>query len=173
MILWIVRFIHKLIVLLNSGDSPNKLSIALTIGFIAGLIPFNIIITTLLFLILFIGPINFSAGLFAYLIIRLFAGLIDPISHSLGYYLLVDIHALKPFWTMLYNAPIIPLTKFNNTLVLGSLTLGIILSPIFFILLKLGIVKYRTSLQEKVKKSKLFKLIKSSTIAKWYSKVIS
>ena len=173
MIIWCVRFLHKLLVLLNSGDSPNKLATAMTVGFIAGLMPFNIILTTLCFLILFIGPINFSAGLFSYLIIQLFAGLTDPFSHSLGYYLLVDLTALKSFWTMLYNAPIIPLTKFNNTLVLGSLTLGLLLSPLFFVLIRLGINKYRQHLQGKVTQSKLFKLIKSSTIAKWYSKVIS
>ena len=95
MIIWCVRFLHKLLVLLNSGDSPNKLATAMTVGFIAGLMPFNIILTTLCFLILFIGPINFSAGLFSYLIIQLFAGLTDPFSHSLGYYLLVDLTALK------------------------------------------------------------------------------
>ena len=122
MILWFVRFLHKLLILLNSGDSPNKLATAMTVGFIAGLMPFNIILTTLCFLILFIGPINFSAGLFAYLVIQLFAGLTDPLSHSLGYYLLVDLTALKSFWTTLYNAPIIPLTKFNNTLVSKWLT---------------------------------------------------
>ena len=41
--------------------------------------------------------------------------------------------ALKPLWTCLYSLPVVPWTKFNNTVVLGNLVLGLLLyAPVYF-----------------------------------------
>ncbi|HQT92643.1 MAG TPA: DUF2062 domain-containing protein, partial [Candidatus Kryptobacter bacterium] len=77
--------------------------------------------------------VNLFAAFFPYGTFALIAYIFDPIFHSFGYFLLVDVTAPHAFWTYLYNAPIAPLSRFNNTVVPGSFVSGVILSvPIYF-----------------------------------------
>jgi uncharacterized protein (TIGR03546 family) len=47
--------------------------------------------------------------------------------------LLVQTEGLAPLWTALYNAPLVPFTRFNNTVVLGSLVIALALFlPVLF-----------------------------------------
>jgi len=64
--------------------------------------------------------------------------------------------------------PILPFTRFNNSIVMGSGLIGFIFAfPMFFIFKKL-IIKYRLLLEEKVKSSKWWKAMKATTLFKWY-----
>ena len=57
--------------------------------------------------------------------------LLDPLSHRIGLGLL-HLTWLRPVWTWLYNLPLAPWTSFNNTVVLGSLVLGLaLLYPLY------------------------------------------
>ena len=44
---------------------------------------------------------------------------LDGVAHSIGLSLL-GAEALRGLWTALYDLPIVPLTRFNNTVVLGN-----------------------------------------------------
>ena len=52
--------------------------------------------------------------------------LLDPVFHSVGYVLLRDLDVLSGFWTFLFNLPIFPLTRFNNTVVLGCFVFSLV-----------------------------------------------
>lgn len=39
--------------------------------------------------------------------------------------------ALSSLWTQMYNAPIVPWTRFNNSMVLGAATLAFVLLPLW------------------------------------------
>jgi uncharacterized protein (TIGR03546 family) len=96
---------------------------------------------------------------------------LDPLFHALGYFLLVDSASLHALWTSLYNAPIAPLTRFNNTVVLGSLTAGLVLFlPVYFGM-RYFVLAYRTHLHTKVERMKIYQIISKSTIVKWYDRV--
>src|SRR4029077_16844645 len=89
-------------------------------------------------------------------------------ANKVGLIFLVKISALKPFWTRLYNMPIVPYTKFNNTLVMGSLVIGLIFFiPIYF-LAREGVLVYRRTLHEKILKLKILQIIKASSFYKYY-----
>jgi uncharacterized protein (TIGR03546 family) len=66
--------------------------------------------------------------------------------------------------------PIIPFTKFNNSVVMGSLVLSFILAPLVFVISKILIIKYRISVFEKFKETKFFKGVKATGFYKWYAK---
>jgi len=110
-------------------------------------------------------------AIFSFGVCSLIAYLMDPLFHNLGYYLLVDVEGLHSFWTMLYNIPIFALSRFNNTVLLGSLLSSLILLiPVYFIVKK-AVVKYREKLGPKVQKWKIVKIMKSTKLYTIYTKV--
>ena len=89
---------------------------------------------------------------------------VDGIAHRLGLALL-KAPALNGLWTALYDLPIVPLTRFNNTVVLGNLVLGAILYlPLYFFFLRF-VVWYKDNLAEKVERLKVVQAFKAMS---WY-----
>ena len=70
----------------------------------------------------------------------------------------------------MYNAPLIPFTRFNNTVVMGAGVLAIILSPVVFVLAKKLVEKYREQVVERIKNTKAWKALKATSLYKWYYK---
>jgi uncharacterized protein (TIGR03546 family) len=93
---------------------------------------------------------------------------LDPLSDKIGYFLLVKVTALKSFWTALYNMPIIPYTRFNNTVVLGSLVLALLFQiPVFLVARKL-VTHYRVLIKERVQKWKVVQALKATSFFRYY-----
>jgi uncharacterized protein (TIGR03546 family) len=88
-----------------------------------GLVPKGNLIALLLSMLLLSLRLNLAAGLLAAGIFSWIGMLIDPLTNRLGYSLLSNAN-LYGFWTWLYNLPLAPWTRFNNTVVLGSLLVG-------------------------------------------------
>jgi uncharacterized protein (TIGR03546 family) len=110
-------------------------------------------------------------AIFSYAIFSGIAYLLDPWFHTLGYNLLVNVEGLRGLWTTLYNTPLVPFTRFNNTVVMGSLVISIgLLLPVYFLSKKL-VISYREKLEPKVQKMKWVKLLKSNQIYQWYEKI--
>ena len=78
--------------------------------------------------------------------------------------------ALQPLFTSMYNMPIIPFTRFNNTIVMGSAAVTLPLLPVVFVFARIFIVKYRIQVVERFKQSKFFKAMKATSVYKWYYK---
>jgi uncharacterized protein (TIGR03546 family) len=88
----------------------------------------------------------------------------------LGYYLLVDVEALRDFYIAMYNAPVIGLSRFNNTVVMGSLFTAILaLIPVVPFLSRF-VLFYREKIDPKITKLKIVQLIKGSKLYGLYEK---
>ena len=168
--IWL-KIVSKFIKAFRSGESPRQIAAGFCFGFLIGLMPFWTIQGVLLFIILILFNINLAAGTVALLLANLFAYLLDPIFHSIGYFILTGIPALQNFWEWLYNTPIGPLSRFNNTVVLGSFISGLILLiPIYWGMTKL-VVAYRSGLEERIKKWKIIQAITGSKLFQLYQKI--
>jgi uncharacterized protein (TIGR03546 family) len=66
--------------------------------------------------------------------------------------------------------PIIPYTRFNNSIVMGSAVVTFALSPVVFIASQYFITKYRELILERFKKTKLWKAIEATSLYQWYYK---
>jgi uncharacterized protein (TIGR03546 family) len=111
----------KLLKILRSAASPNQISFGFIVGMIIGLTPLWTLHNLILFIILIILNINIGMALFSLAIFSATAYLLDPLFHHIGYFMLVDLTFLQGLWTTLYNLPIIALSRYNNTIVMGSL----------------------------------------------------
>ena len=167
--IWL-KFLSKLIRILNKGATPKQIAGGIALGSIIGLTPSFMLNLFVFFLILIIN-VNISAAIFSMVVFKLVSYLIDPLANSVGYELLVETDWLKSLWTTLYNAPIVPFTKFNNTVVLGSLVISLVLFfPLLFLTAR-GVVLYRERLMSKIADFKIVKLLKASKIYGLYKKV--
>ena len=131
-----MKFILKLFKALNSGQTPWQVTLAIVLGMIMGLTPMSGVQTiVILFLALLL---NIHFGLFL-VSATFFAGvgyLFDPLFESLGYSLL-GASSLNGLWTSMYNNGLMRLTYFNNTIVLGSFAVAILLAlPLYIVLNK-------------------------------------
>ena len=94
--------------------------------------------------------------------------LLDPAFDWIGRTLLLGTPALQPLWTALYNVPVVPLTNFNNTIVLGSLVFAAILWLPLFLATRWGVVRYRATVAERVKRSAWYRAVAASKLYNLY-----
>jgi len=124
----ILQFLAKLFKILRSAASPNQIAAGFVLGMIIGFTPFWSLHNLLIIILIFILNVNIATAIFSFAIFSGVAYLFDPWIHDFGYYLLVDVTALNVVWTAMYNIPVIALSRFNNTIVLGSLIISLILT---------------------------------------------
>jgi len=166
-----LKFITNFIKILRAGQTPRQIAGGFALGSILGLSPHFTLQNIVIWIILLVLDVNLSAATVAITAFALIAFIFDPLFHQLGYYILVDIEALRPFWTSLYNAPLAPLTKFNNTVVMGSFFGAVILLlPVYFGM-KQFVVAYRTHLHTKIEKMKIYQIISKNSLVQWYQRV--
>jgi uncharacterized protein (TIGR03546 family) len=81
---------------------------------------------------------------------------------------ILEMDALRGLFTTMYNVPLLPLTRFNNTIVMGSGVVTIILSPVVYVLSLIMIKKYRSTVVARFKQTKFWKAIQATSFYKWY-----
>jgi uncharacterized protein (TIGR03546 family) len=166
-----LQIIKGFISVLRSGQTPRQIAGGFAIGGIVGLMPFFTLQGLFLWLVILVLDVNLSATLLAVTLFALASYVLDPLLHAIGYFLLVDSSWLHALWASLYNAPIAPLTRFNNTVVLGSFVAGLLLLlPVYFGMHRF-VLAYRTHLHTKVEQLKIYQVISKSTLVKWYTRI--
>jgi len=166
-----LKLVANFIKILREGQTPAQVAGGFALGSILGLSPMLTLQGLLIWLVVLVLDVNLSAATFSLTLFALIAYIFDPIFHRLGYFLLMDIDSLKGLWTVLYNAPIAPLTRFNNTVVLGSLVSALFLfMPIYFGMKKF-VVAYRATLGVRMQKMKIYQIISKSWIIQTYQRI--
>jgi uncharacterized protein (TIGR03546 family) len=168
-----LKLVTNFIKILREGQTPAQVAGGFALGFILGLSPMMTLQGAVVWLIILVLDVNLSAATFSLAFFAMFAYIIDPLFHRLGYFLLVDIDGLKGLWTTLYNMPVAPLTRFNNTVVMGSFVAALILFFPVYIGMKKFVIVYRATLGVKIAKWKIYQAINRSSLLKWYRRVRS
>lgn len=155
--------------MLNSETGTNQLASGLALGLVIGFSPFMSLQTFLVLLICIFFRVQMGAAFLAAFFFKFIAFLLDPATDLIGRKVL-EIEALRPLFVDLYNMPIVPLTRFNNSIVMGSGILGFLLAiPAFFVFRKL-VTQYRVQVVARYKSTKAWKAFAATSIYKWYTK---
>lgn len=166
---FILKQIFSLIKLLNSDTETTPIAAGVALGLILGFAPAFSLQTILVIFLLFFFRIQIGAATLAAFFFKFMAYLLDPVSNHLGATVL-EMDALRPIFTTLYNMPIVPFTKFYNSIVMGSGVVSLILALPTFFLAKILIAKYRVHFVERFKATKLWKFVKATGFYQWYAK---
>lgn len=165
----LIKQIIGLIKLLHSDTGQNQIAAGLAFGVFLGFAPFLSLQTLFVLFIVFIFRVQLGAAFLSAFFFKFIAYLLDPVADPIGRALLEN-QTLRPLWTTMYNVPLLPMTRFNNSIILGSFAISILLCPILFFVFKKLVIKYQTTLVQIIESSKAWKAIKASKFYDWYNK---
>lgn len=154
-----LRLIKDLFASLHGGSDPRHLAAGFALGAALGLIPKGNLFGVAFLLLFFALRLNKGMALMSATFFTPLGYAVDGLAHKIGLALL-KAPALGGLWTALYDLPIIPLTRFNNTVVLGNLVLGLALyAPLYFLFLRF-VGWYNATWAARVEKLKLVQALK-------------
>lgn len=165
----LLKQLFQFLKLLNSDTGTNQIAAGIAAGFILGMTPALSLQTILVFVCIFFFRIQIGAAFLAAFFFKFVAFILDPVFDDLGFYVL-NLPSLQSFFTNLYNMPIVPFTRFNNTIVMGSGVLSILLSPVIYLLSLYVVGQYRVQIVAKYKQTKFWRAIQATSLYKWYYK---
>ena len=157
----LIKLIQSLFGALHSEGTPGQLAAGIVLGSFLGLTPLVNLHNAVIFAALVLLNVSFAGGLLGWAVFVPVGFLLDPLFDWIGHSLLLA-PSLRGLWTSLSNTPIIPLTNFNNTVVLGSLVFAMVFALPLFFATRLGVVRYRATIGERVRQSKWYRAIMAS-----------
>jgi uncharacterized protein (TIGR03546 family) len=122
-------------------DSAGQLAAGVALGMIIGLLPMDSLLPYLFLLALLFTRANLLTAISAAAVFSWIGIALTSIEHSIGRAILT-FEPLEPAWTWMIQQPIIPWTRFENTVVTGSLILGLLACYPVYRLSKFGFTSY-------------------------------
>lgn len=158
----ILKFIQSLIATLHSEGTPDQVGLGIALGACLGLTPLVNVHNAVVLLLLCILNVSFGAGMLGWAIFVPVGFALDPVFDRIGRVLLLESPSLKPLWTAWDNAPVMPLTSFNNTVVLGSVVGWLVLFIPIWLLSRQAVIEYRARLAEKIRRNRIYQAVTAS-----------
>lgn len=151
----ILVWLAKIFAALNANVRPGEIAAGLALAFMAALVPGGNLIFLALILLTFFIKIN-QAIFFVFLgIFKIFIGVFDPLLDSLGF-LILNMGNLEGLFTSWINTPLVPWTRFNDTLVMGGFILGFLLLVPLFFFFRFLVLLWRNTIHERIVSSKAY-----------------
>lgn len=164
----LLKLLQQLVATLNSEGTPRQVAAGMALGAVLGLTPLLNLHNLIMLGIIMMLNVSFPGAMLGLALAIPVGFALDPAFDWLGRALLLDTPALAPLWTRLANTPVVPLTNFNNTVVLGSFVAWVVLAiPIYF-LARWGVDRYRTRVYARLKESRAFQAITASKLYNVY-----
>jgi uncharacterized protein (TIGR03546 family) len=116
--------VRRVVQALLAHDASNQLAAGFALGMVLGLVPKGNLIAVSLFVLLFSLRVNTGIGLIAALAFSWCGSVLDPVADKLGAYMLAN-GSLQTTYASLFQLPFGPWFEFNNTVVVGSLAIGL------------------------------------------------
>ena len=165
-----LKFFVKFFNSLNNNSHPGEIAHAVSIACILGFMPKDNAFWYVLFVFFLFIRINKGAFMLFTALFTLLSPVIDNIVEPLGYYILT-LPSLQGFYATLINIPFVAFTKFNNTIVMGSLLASLVCYiPVYFIT-RLIIYLWRNKLVPLLRKTKVVAFFKQMPIIQKVTKV--
>lgn len=152
-----LSYIIKFLKALGANSKPSQIANSFCIGFILGVMPKNNLLWWLVFVFFMFVRIN-KAGYFIMMLLGAFISpYLDPIFHKIGEFVLTY-EPLVPVYSKLLEIPFVGFTRFNNTIVCGSLVAGIIAYIPLYIFMLVFIWVWRKWIAPFFNRSKVVKM---------------
>jgi len=168
--LLIIKYVAKLLKALSSEASPAQIAGGFILGMIIGLTPLLSFHNLIIVMLILVIKVNFGMVILAFIIFSGIAYLADPAFHNFGIWLLEN-EAWQSLWISMYDNEWWAMTRFYNTVVIGSFVSAVILSLPMFPGVIVFVKQYRKHIHERVQKWKVIKALKGSKLYSIYETV--
>ncbi len=153
--------------MLNSETGHNQIAAGIAVGFVLGMTPILSLQGFLMIIFIFVFRVQAGAAFLAAFFFAFAGWLLDPVFHAIGSTVL-EMEGLQGLLTAMYNMPLVPLTRFNNSIVMGAGVVTVAAMPFVYFISRALIVKYRETVVARVKQTKVWKAIQATSLYKWY-----
>ena len=164
-----ISFIAKLLKALNVNTNPGEIAHGIACGFLLGLMPQSNLLWYLIFIFVLFIKIHRPSYLLMILLGSSVAVLLDPLFDGVGYSVLT-VSSLYGFYARLIDIPFVSFTKFNNTVVMGSLVCGLVLYVPVYVLARVLVRLWRKYGVPAMRHSRIIKIVNQVPIV---SKIVS
>lgn len=152
-----LSYIIKFLKALGANSKPSQIANSFCIGFILGVMPKNNLLWWLVFVFFMFVRIN-KAGYFIMMLLGAFISpYLDPTFHKIGEFVLTY-EPLVPVYSKLLEIPFVGFTRFNNTIVCGSLVGGLLAYLPLYIFMLVFIWVWRKWIAPFFNRSKVVKM---------------
>ncbi len=166
--LLLLKLLQQLIKTLNSDGTPRQIAAGMALGAVLGLTPLLNLHNLVMLAAIMLFNVSIPGAMLGWALAIPVGFALDPVFDLIGRTLLLATPVLKPMWTSLANTPVVPLTNFNNTIVLGSLVGWLVLAiPIYF-LSRWGVERYRAKVYPRLAQSRVFQAVTASRLYNVY-----
>ncbi len=141
----------KLFIAISSNTDPGAIAAGFSAGILLGFMPKDNLLWALISIFILFLYIQRGTFLIAMLLGSALAGVLDPSFDSLGRLILTN-EKLIPYFASALEIPFVSLTKFNNSIVMGSFTIGVLIYLPLFYLIKLLVILWRKYIAQTVQK---------------------
>jgi uncharacterized protein (TIGR03546 family) len=148
--------IVKLFKSLNANSHPGEIAHAVCLGVLLGLMPKNNALWYIFMVFILFLRINKGALILFTALFTLIAPVFDTHLDTIGYTILMFPKAV-PVYRMLLDIPFVAFTKFNNTVVMGSIALSLAAYIPLYVLARLFIKLWRTLIIPGIVNSAVYK----------------
>jgi uncharacterized protein (TIGR03546 family) len=165
----LLKLLQSLIKALNSDGTPGQVAAGIALGAALGLTPLMNVHNLVLFVLAMILNVSFPGVMLGWLAFLPCGFALDPLFDAVGRALLLGVPALVPVWTWCFNTPLVALTNFNNTVVLGSFVVWLIATVPLFFLARWLVARYRATVYVRLQKLRVFQAVKASKAYNLYT----
>lgn len=155
---WLFTPLRGLVGVLTAPDSSRKVAAGAALGVMLGLVPKATLVAVALGVLLCALRVSKLAGLTTAALVAMLAPSLDPFTHKLGLKVLTA-PSLQPTYAWLYDAPLGPWWGLQNTVVCGSLLVGIYLSYPVYLLTRGAVDRVRPAAVRWIMKYRLGRLL--------------
>jgi uncharacterized protein (TIGR03546 family) len=153
---------------LNSEGTPGQVAAGLALGSALGLTPLMNLHNLVILAAVMLFNVSFPGAMLGWALGIPLGFVLDPVFDALGRALLLGTPALVPLWTRLANTPVVALTNFNNTIVLGSFVCWAVATVPIYFLARWGVARYRATLYPRLARTKAFRAVTASKLYNAY-----
>ena len=167
-----LKTLQSLLKELHSDGTPMQIALGAALGAALGLTPIANVHNAIVLALLLVLNVSFGAGMLSWALFVPLGFILDPLFDRIGHRLLMETPALTPMWTTWFNAPLVPYTNFNNTVVLGSVVGWLVLFVPIMLLVRFLVLRYRATYGERVRRSRFYKAVTASqayNVYRWFS----
>ena len=164
----LLKLLRDMVKALNSEGTPGQVAAGAALGACLGLTPLlnpHNLLVVLAAMMFNVSLAGFSMGWTVFLPVGF---LLDPLFDRIGAALLSS-EALQPLWTRLANTPVVALTNFDNSVVLGSVVFWLAAAVPIYLAAKPAIVRYRANVYERLRRTRFFQVVRASSLYRVYT----
>ena len=162
------KLVRSIIKALHSDGTPGQVAMGIALGSILGLTPLVSLHNAPIIAVILLLNVSVPGAMLGWLVFVPVGFLLDPLFDAVGEILLLDASGLESAWAWVLSRPVIALMNFNNTVVLGSFLIALILFLPIFYGGRWAVTRYRATVAERIRRSAVYKMWKASKLYSVY-----